>query len=1062
MDREAIISSQEWELHKDVIYEFYINQDLKLKDVRQQMHDWFAFTASESQYKRKLKQWGFEKYQKQSRWQAIGRCLKQRRLDHTSADIRVGVRQLSPGKLQRGLRRHVLPSLQQSNHLVSRPLTPNGVCIRRALPNPNALSSSALPGFQLLERIRSMLLSHSGPSQHFTDAIEVSTVQGPGRVHTGSEDWQLATNPGPFPNVEVPYSIPDLFISRWRLLDGTTALAYRPSGLDHTPSDTTSSVLGDLIRLIIPDPRDKARLPRLLAVFPAHDSDHLPADLDSRLCTPGLVGNLALIGCVIYLCSNHLLEERKFDTIMESFLQTGNTFSLESFGRMESTSLRNFAECLLIYAAKNDRHDLLGILKRYGVDLDRPVHAYLPIRTALQEAIIHRNKAFCKILIEEGADVKTQQFQDSDEPYGQPPIELAATYLPETFRFILERTPEIDFNQFFPNVVCSGVDIDTVRGLLQRGADINTIDGSFRTALHYAIKNEDVVMVQFLLDHGAYTEGTSTEVLEKALVSIDDPTDFSSKEKVLLRVPTPLQQAVEVGSVEICEMLLKSGAEVNSTPFERSLRLLQDCEPYGRRHPDYTLPLSTDSLHSAKFDPLLHCLFPVLVFAAWECDVKMVKLLLHYGADVHQMSCGQWQSDALKAASWKGNIEVMSLLIDAGADINATLMGPKGRTALQCAAERGHTAATMFLLERGADINAPCAENGGRTALQAAAEGGHEQLVDILLRAGADVNACPAHVNGVTALAAAIDSKCDSLFWRVIEAGADPAIVESEGRVDYDSPFMIAIRNGSASIARTLLDLGLNINTPLSSGYSLAEQALLCLSRNAKEMLDLILEVGIFGDASVFTSALLQYVYVVVRQPYKTDYWVIQQLLDRGADTNLRRRHGESVLEEACKVGDLKLVRYLVQRGADVNLPAGPKYGFTALQAASFYGHIDVVEFLLGRGADVNAPAGGRYGLTALQAAAMQGCVRIAQLLIAAGADVGAPPSPYRSQTAIKGAAEFGRLDMVKLLLDNYQIKEGESLSDICAEAAEVARKECHWAIVDLLENYQRESNSSP
>ncbi len=83
-------------------------------------------------------------------------------------------------------------------------------------------------------------------------------------------------------------------------------------------------------------------------------------------------------------------------------------------------------------------------------------------------------------------------------------------------------------------------------------------------------------------------------------------------------------------------------------------------------------------------------------------------------------------------------------------------------------------------------------------------------------------------------------------------------------------------------------------------------------------------------------------------------------------------------------------------------------------------------------------------------------------MLIAEGADVGAPPSPLEGRTALNGAAENGRLDMVKLLLDNYRLKEGESISKLCDEAAEYARRECHWGVADLLEGYQRGPNSSP
>src|SRR4051812_2501801 len=100
--------------------------------------------------------------------------------------------------------------------------------------------------------------------------------------------------------------------------------------------------------------------------------------------------------------------------------------------------------------------------------------------------------------------------------------------------------------------------------------------------------------------------------------------------------------------------------------------------------------------------------------------------------------------------------------------------------------------------------------------------------------------------------------------------------------------------------------------------------------------------------------------------------------------------------------------------------------------------------------------------MTALQAAAINGEMRIAQILIEAGADIGAPGAVGQGRPAINGAAGHGRLDMVKLLLDFYKLKNGESISALCEEAASYAEVEYHWAVVELLENYQRVTGSSP
>lgn len=64
---------------------------------------------------------------------------------------------------------------------------------------------------------------------------------------------------------------------------------------------------------------------------------------------------------------------------------------------------------------------------------------------------------------------------------------------------------------------------------------------------------------------------------------------------------------------------------------------------------------------------------------------------------------------------------------------------------------------------------------------------------------------------------------------------------------------------------------------------------------------------------------------------------------------------GRSLLQRACKKGDLAEVKSLIERGADAN--ESDFGGFTCLHEAALAGHNDIVEYLIEKGANVNKQA---------------------------------------------------------------------------------------------------------
>src|SRR5208282_5094328 len=85
----------------------------------------------------------------------------------------------------------------------------------------------------------------------------------------------------------------------------------------------------------------------------------------------------------------------------------------------------------------------------------------------------------------------------------------------------------------------------------------------------------------------------------------------------------------------------------------------------------------------------------------------------------------------------------------------------------------------------------------------------------------------------------------------------------------------------------------------------------------------------------------------------------------------------------ASQAGKIKIVQALLDKGVDVNVKGHS--GTTALMYASREGRKEIVELLLGKGADVNAKMKDRS--TALMFASMKGHKEIQELLTMAGAE---------------------------------------------------------------------------
>lgn len=133
----------------------------------------------------------------------------------------------------------------------------------------------------------------------------------------------------------------------------------------------------------------------------------------------------------------------------------------------------------------------------------------------------------------------------------------------------------------------------------------------------------------------------------------------------------------------------------------------------------------------------------------------------------------------------------------------------------------------------------------------------------------------------------------------------------------------------------------------------------------------------------------------------KGDFDEVKKLLRNGGDK-------DDGLYWACAKGNLELVKYFVQIGANPCPPAN-YYNDYPLGAAFEKGHLEVLKFLVEKGANIRV-----YQDLPFRTAALKGYFNIVKFLVEKGADIHAD-----DDYAICAASFRGHLDIVKYLVQN-------------------------------------------
>lgn len=163
----------------------------------------------------------------------------------------------------------------------------------------------------------------------------------------------------------------------------------------------------------------------------------------------------------------------------------------------------------------------------------------------------------------------------------------------------------------------------------------------------------------------------------------------------------------------------------------------------------------------------------------------------------------------------------------------------------------------------------------------------------------------------------------------------------------------------------------------------------------------------------------------------------------------LLARHPDLTLHEACAAGVTKVVKETIGgRGGSKIIDSHAQDGFTPLTLACFFGHPEIAAFLVDQGANVNLPADNPMQVAPLHAAAAARQSAIVRLLVQAGANVNQPQQ--QGFRPLHAAAQNGDIESVRLLLEHGADRQARA--DNNQTAADLAMLRGDAATVALLE----------
>ncbi|MBT7616692.1 MAG: hypothetical protein HN590_05340 [Calditrichaeota bacterium] len=364
-----------------------------------------------------------------------------------------------------------------------------------------------------------------------------------------------------------------------------------------------------------------------------------------------------------------------------------------------------------------------------------------------------------------------------------------------------------------------------------------------------------------------------------------------------------------------------------------------------------------------------------LFFAAKLGDMRKIKTLLDYGLDPNERNFPN--QTPLHIAAESNNSIAINLLIENGARVDARDIN--NHTPLWYAWQSepprtwyvegpdyyiseglrkwGAPECFDLLVKAGADINEISWSDSG--TIQRLAEHDNPDLLELALTMGPELKDI---TSGISPLHIAARFNCFKNTEYLLNKGLFPDIND----VVKDTPLIVACRQGSFDVVRSLVEAGADVNyLPISppepeSGYvivigghrPIVQFRPLYWAVNAKHngIVEYLLEHGADPNQVDNTADPLLYTAVTYQ-----DTAIVETLLSHSCNPNVQNKYGFSPIEQALRLENLFIAKMLHKAGVSLRLHTSTLHsGFPLLHRVVAQQNLDAVRWLLENGSHPN------------------------------------------------------------------------------------------------------------